>query len=78
MSSRLVEVHDAEQHLNELIDEAAEGTEIIWTDGRKPRARLVPIADPPTHRIPGLHAGSTTTTPDFDAPLPDGFWTGTP
>ena len=26
----------------------------------------------------GLHAGMMTMSPDFDAPLPDGFWPGQP
>jgi hypothetical protein len=27
-------------------------------------------------RIPDLHPGAMTTTPDFDEPLPDSFWLG--
>jgi uncharacterized protein (DUF433 family) len=29
-------------------------------------------------RIMGLHRGAISTTSDFDAPLPDDFWAGTP
>ena len=29
-------------------------------------------------RIPGLHPGSIWMSEDFDAPLPDEFWVGTP
>lgn len=41
------------------------------------RARFVP----PTAAVPrvaGLHAGTISVAPDFDAPLPDEFWTGAP
>ena len=31
---------------------------------------------PPQRRIAGLHAGHTQVRDDFDAPLPDRFWTG--
>lgn len=30
----------------------------------------------PKPRFAGLHAGSWTIAPDFDAPLPDEFWRG--
>jgi hypothetical protein len=30
----------------------------------------------PTPRVAGLHAGHTHIGDDFDAPLPDSFWTG--
>jgi len=78
MPTKTVDVHDAQHQLAELIAQVAAGIEIILTDGQQPRARLVPIVTPTTRRVPGLHAGSITTTADFDAPLPDEFWTGTP
>jgi hypothetical protein len=31
---------------------------------------------PPGLRVPGLHAGHTRIADDFDAPLPESFWTG--
>lgn len=33
-------------------------------------------AAPVSARVPGLHAGHTRIDDDFDAPLPDRFWTG--
>ncbi|MEL6526763.1 MAG: DUF2281 domain-containing protein [Chloroflexota bacterium] len=30
----------------------------------------------PSERVPGLHAGTTWMSDDFDAPLPDEFWLG--
>jgi hypothetical protein len=37
------------------------------------------VALPPIQeRRPGLHPGAMTTEPDFDDPLPDEVWTGSP
>src|SRR5512138_1048063 len=44
MTTKTVEVHEAQQHLLELVAQVAAGTEIILTDGQTPRARLVPLA----------------------------------
>jgi len=77
MTTKSVEIHEAQQHLAELVAQVATGTEIILLDGQTPRARLVPITPHAARRVPGLHAGSMTMSPDFDQPLPDEFWTGT-
>lgn len=77
MTTKTVDMQDAQQQLAELVAQAAAGTEIILTDGQTPRARLVPIAPRGTRRIAGLHIGSITMSPDFDAPLSDDFWIGT-
>ena len=76
MKSRTIEIREAQFHLAELLDQADSGTEIILTLEDHPRARLVPIMPSTSQRVPGLHAGSMTTSPDFDAPLPDEFWAG--
>jgi len=77
MTTKSVEIHEAQQHLAELIAQVATGTEIILLEGQTPRARLVPLASHPVKRVPGLHAGSMTIHADFDQPLPDDFWFGT-
>jgi antitoxin (DNA-binding transcriptional repressor) of toxin-antitoxin stability system len=77
MTTKTVEIHEAQQHLVDLVAQVATGIEIILTDGQTPRARLVPVVAAPIRRVPGLHAGSITISSDFDAPLPDDFWTGT-
>jgi antitoxin (DNA-binding transcriptional repressor) of toxin-antitoxin stability system len=78
MTTKTVEVREAQQHLLELVAQVAAGTEILLTDGQTPRARLVPVTTTTARRVPGLHPNSITTSADFDAPLPDDFWTGTP
>lgn len=78
MTTKTVEIHEAQQHLAELVAQAATGTEIILLDGQTPRARLVPLRSQVGARVPGLHAGSMTMHPDFDQPLADDFWIGAP
>lgn len=72
MSVETVDIGEAQAHLKELVTRVKEGAEIILSDNEKPVAQLVPVKG----RIPGLHAGSISTSEDFDAPLPDEFWAG--
>jgi hypothetical protein len=37
---------------------------------------LTPLNIAAMQRVAGLHNGSIWISPDFDAPLPDNFWTG--
>jgi prevent-host-death family protein len=76
MTTKTVDVQEAQRQLADLVAEVAAGTEIILTEDHQPRARLVPITPPTQRRIPGLHPGSMIASPDFDAPLPDDFWSG--
>lgn len=76
MSTTTVEVQDLQARFGELLSLAAAGTEVIVTEGQVPRARLVPLV-PGRARILGLHQGDIQTSDDFDAPLPEDFWTGT-
>jgi len=52
-----------------------EGTEIIFTEGAIPVARLIPIMTLKPRQA-GLHLGAIGTSEDFDEPLPETFWTG--
>jgi antitoxin (DNA-binding transcriptional repressor) of toxin-antitoxin stability system len=72
-----VEVHELPARFAELLALAAAGAEVIVTEGNIPRARLLPLTGV-ADRVPGLHQGAIQTADDFDAPLPDEFWTGQP
>ncbi len=72
MLTRMIDVREAQSHLEELLSQVLTGMELILTDGDKPVARLVPIAA----RVSGLHAGAIWTSADFDEPLPEDFWAG--
>lgn len=76
MTTQTVTLEDAQTRLAELLNLAQAGNEIIIAAGGQPLARLVPISGSnPTRRIAGLHRGKIWMSDDFDAPLPDEFWT---
>ena len=77
MQTKTVDIHEAQTHLVELLSLVATGTEIILTEGSTALARIVPMARA-TPRVAGLHPGAIWTSEDFDEPLPEEFWTGTP
>ena len=70
-----IEIRELAARFDEALELAAAGGDVILLDGKVPRARLVAYQSSP-ERMPGLHRGAIATTPDFDAPLPDDFWTG--
>ena len=78
MQTKTVDVHEAQTHLIELLALVTAGTEIILTEGRTPLARIVPMPEATLPRVAGLHPGAIWTSEDFDEPLPEEFWTGTP
>jgi len=73
-----IDIRELPARLNEVLDRAAAGDEVLLTDGNVPRARLVPIpAEAPKERVLNLHPGNIIyMAPDFDAELPDEFWFG--
>jgi len=78
MQTKTVDVHEAQTHLVELLSLVTAGTEIILTEGSTPLARIVPMTGAIAPRVAGLHPGAIWTSEDFDDPLPEEFWTGTP
>jgi prevent-host-death family protein len=57
--------------LSRLVDRAAEGEEIVISKSGRPRARLVPLEDTRSSRVPGRGKGKWRVGKNFDAPLPD-------
>ena len=74
--TRTFDVSTAQPLLSELVTLALTGAEVILAEGETPLVRLVPITPVQTSRIAGLHEGAIWTSDDFDAPLPEEFWTG--
>ena len=68
---KTVNMHQAKTHLSRLVEEAAEGTEIIIAKAGKPRARLVACAPARKQRVLGRSKGKIWISDDFDAPLSD-------
>lgn len=75
MATTTVDVRELPNRFAEILSLAASGTEVILTDGNVARARLLSLA-PGRARVEGMHPGAMTASPDFDAPLPEEFWTG--
>lgn len=68
-----VSLYDAKTHLSELVEQAAQGREIVIAKSGKPKARLVPLApqDSRKYRKYGLgRREGVWIADDFDAPLP--------
>lgn len=68
---RSVNIHEAKTRLSRLVEEAAEGREIIIAKAGRPRARLVPCTQPCKPRVLGQLKGKIQVSDDFDAPLPN-------
>lgn len=66
---RQVNIHEAKTHLSRLVDEAAQGEEIVIAKAGKPLARLVGTGPRPRRR--GVLKGQISIADDFDAPLPE-------
>jgi len=64
-----VNIHDAKTHFSKLVNEAANGEEIIISKAGIPQARLVPL-DKTKPKVKGLLKGKIKIADDFDAPLP--------
>lgn len=72
--TRTIDIRDGQPDLSELLRLTSAGDEVVIMEGNKPLARLVPAAGL-QQRVMGLHTGAMQTSDDFDAPLPDDFWT---
>lgn len=62
-------LYEAKTQLSALVDEAANGAEIIIAKAGKPMARLVAFKQT-RRRTPGRAKGLVWISDDFDAPLP--------
>jgi prevent-host-death family protein len=65
-------VHQASHHLEDLVDAAIAGEEVVLTRGNQPAVRLVPISTSNGSRPQfGSAKGLIRMSDDFDAPLDD-------
>ena len=76
MTTKMIDIHEVQSSLPDLLSLVRKGTDIIFTDGNIQLARLSSIHRPQSSRIPGLHKGAISTSDDFDEPLSDEFWMG--
>ncbi|MGI8772624.1 MAG: type II toxin-antitoxin system Phd/YefM family antitoxin [Acidobacteriaceae bacterium] len=73
--AKSVNLYQAKTHLSALVEEAAQGEEIVIAKAGKPVARLVALqqsARKSKRRLLGRNVlGVTQVAPDFDDPLPE-------
>ena len=67
----IINVHEAKTHFSKLLNRVMGGEEIIIAKAGKPVARMLPITEKLTSRMPGSAAGKIWISPDFDVPLPE-------
>lgn len=65
-----VNIHEAKTHLSRLVEEVADGAEIIIAKNGVPRAKLVPLGKVRPLKF-GVLRGKIRYPDDFDAPLPE-------
>lgn len=75
MITKTIDVHNVQISLEEILSLIRDGAEVIFTEANTPFARIIPLTKPTNARIAGLHPGAIWTSDDFDAPLPEEFWT---
>ncbi len=73
---KTVDLYEPYATLAELVSLVTSGTQVIVTQAGNPVVRLVPVNAVMEPRVPDLHPGAFEPSEDFDAPLPDEFWTG--
>ena len=65
---RQVNIHEAKTHLSRII---AAGEEVVIARYGEPVARLIPIRQPVSKRVPGSARGKFQVSPEFFDPLPE-------
>lgn len=72
-----IDIH--ETSFDKLLKLIEENVEVVLYKEDLPVARVSPVVGTvpvASTRVPGLHAGTTWVSEDFDDPLPDEFWLG--
>jgi prevent-host-death family protein len=65
---RTISLYEAKTHLSSLVEEVAEGEEIVIAKNGIPRAKLVPVPVQRAPRQPAHAMDITYIADDFDAP----------
>jgi prevent-host-death family protein len=66
-----VSLYQAKTQLSQLVERAAKGEEIVIAKSGRPMARLMPLEDTRSLRVPGRGKGKWRVGRNFDAALPD-------
>lgn len=65
-----VNVHEAKTHFSRILSRVESGEEIVIAKAGKPIARIVPLFEKVSKRIPGTAKGRISLKKDFFKPLP--------
>jgi len=76
--TKTIDVQQTQPGWKDLLPWILGGTEIVFAEGNRPIARLLPLTASSSPRQPGLHKGAIQMSADFDEPLPDDFWVNGP
>lgn len=64
-----INIHEAKTHLSRLIEDVANGNEVLIAKGGRAMARLVPLGRDDSPRKVGLLKGKLRIADDFDRSL---------
>jgi len=66
VKSGKINIHEAKTHLSRLIEDVANGNEVLIAKGGRPMARLVPLGRDDSPRRPGMLKGKLRMSEEFD------------
>ena len=69
MKSAKINIHEAKTHLSRLVEDVANGNEVLIAKGGRAMARLVPLGRDDSPRKVGLLKGKLRIGDDFDLSL---------
>ena len=62
-------IHEAKTHFSKLLERVLNGEEVIIAKAGKPVARILPVINNVSPRVPGIDKGKIVIMPNFDDPL---------
>jgi prevent-host-death family protein len=69
VKSGKINIHEAKTHLSRLIEDVANGNEVLIAKGGRAMARLVPLRRDETPRRPGMLKGKLRIAENFERSL---------
>jgi antitoxin (DNA-binding transcriptional repressor) of toxin-antitoxin stability system len=64
-----INIHEAKTHLSRLVEDVANGNEVLIAKGGRAMAKLVPLGRDDSPRRPGLMKGKLRIADQFDRSL---------
>lgn len=62
-------IHEAKTHFSKLLERVLNGEEVIIAKAGKPVARILPVINNVSPRVPGIDKGKVIIMPNFNDPL---------